>query len=62
MNKKKKNKVSKNGPVYHRTAEQATLDKMPKYNGYAIGHGPIGDTRYNRNKEKRSWERELKDL
>lgn len=26
--------------------------KKPKYNGFAIGHGPHGDTKYNRQKNK----------
>lgn len=27
--------------------------KKPKYNGFAIGHGPHGDTKYNRRNNKK---------
>lgn len=59
MPRKKKNRVPKNGPVWHRTAEQATLDQMPKYNAYACGTGAHGDAKYNRAKQKRAWQREM---
>ena len=59
MSKKCKKRVSKSGPVWHRTSEQATLDAMPKFNGYACGTGAHGDTRFNRAKSKRTWMREL---
>lgn len=38
-----------------------TLSKMPKYNPYQTGHGVIGDTKYNRNKQKRTNEQEKND-
>ena len=56
---KKKTRVPKNGPVWHRTAEQATLDQMPKYNAYACGTGAHGEAKYNRAKQKRAWQREI---
>ncbi len=56
---KKKSRVPKSGPVWHRTAEQATLDQMPKYNAHACGIGAHGDTKYNRAKQKRNWQRDL---
>ena len=59
MPKKKKTRVPKNGPVWHRTAEQATLDQMPKYNAHACGTGAHGDAKYNRAKQKRAWQREM---
>ena len=34
------------------SAEQNTLNKMPQYNGFKCGHGPHGDTKYNRRKNK----------
>lgn len=59
MAKKKRERVSKSGPVWHRTAEQATLDQMPKYNAHACGTGAHGDAKYNRAKQKRTWQQEL---
>lgn len=52
--KKKKKSPPKEGPVYRLTAEEATLLGRPRYNGYAIGHGPHGKAKYDR----RSYERE----
>lgn len=56
---RKKKRIPKSGPVWRRSAEQATLDAMPKFNGFACGVGPHGDTKYNRAKQKRSWQTEL---
>ena len=56
---KKKRRVPKDGPVWKRSSEEATLDKMPKFNAYACGSGPHGDAKYNRAKQKRAWQREL---
>lgn len=39
--------------VYHLSATENTLRKMPKFNPYQTGHGIIGDTKYNRRKTKR---------
>ncbi len=39
--------------VYHLSATENTLRKMPKFNPYQTGHGVIGDTKYNRHKTKR---------
>ena len=39
--------------VYHLSATENTLRKMPKFNPYQTGHGVIGDTKYNRRKTKR---------
>ncbi len=55
----KKIRVPKDGPVWHKSAEEATLDKMPKFNGHACGTGPHSDSKYNRAKQKRSWQREI---
>ena len=52
---KKKHKGGDTSPVWHVSAEEATLRKMPRYNGFACGHGPHGDAKYNRTKEKRRW-------
>ena len=59
MAKKKKRKVPKTGPVWKKTAEEATLDMMPKYNAHACKTGAHGDSKYNRAKEKRKWKREF---
>ena len=55
----KMNRIPKSGPVWRRSAEEATLDKMPKYNAHACGTGPHGDAKYNRAREKQAWKREL---
>ena len=55
----KKKRIPKSGPVWRRSAEEATLDKMPKYNAHACGTGPHGYAKYNRAKEKQAWKREL---
>jgi len=56
---KKKRQSPKNGPVWHRSAVEATLDRMPKYNAFACGNGPHGDTKYNRAKQKSIWQQEI---
>ena len=57
--RKRKNTAPKSGPVWHRSAEDATLDQMPKFNAYACGTGAHGDAKYNRAKQKRDWQREI---
>lgn len=52
---KRANRVPKTGAVWHLSAEDATLAKKPRYNGYACGHGAHGDAKYNRAKQKRAW-------
>ena len=42
------------------SAEEATLAKKPRYNGYACGHGAHGDAKYSRTKSKRAWQKQLK--
>ena len=56
----KNGKAPKAGAVWKMSAEEATLAKMPKYNAHACGHGPHGDAKYNRNKEKRDFEKRLR--
>lgn len=46
--------------VWHQSAEEATLAKKPRYNGFACGHGAHGDIKYNRAKERRQFNAELK--
>ena len=57
---KRKRRVPKDGPVWRRTAEQATLDKMPKYNAHACKTGAHGDSKYNRARQKRDWRQEMR--
>ena len=59
MARKKKHRVPATGAVWHRSAEQATLDRMPKYNGHACKTGAHGDAKYNRAKQKRAWKRDI---
>lgn len=47
--------------VYHLSSIENTLKKMPKYNPYQIGHGVIGDTKYNRRKAKKDMKKLLED-
>lgn len=56
---RKKRAVPKTGPVWHRSAEEATLDRMPKFNAHACGTGAHGDAKYNRAKQKRSWQQDI---
>ena len=58
--KRTKKRVLKTNKVWHLSAEEATLASKPKYNGYACGHGAHGDTKYNRNKTKRAWKKQLR--
>ena len=60
MPKKKRASVAKSGPVWYRSAEQVTLDNMPKYNAHVCKTGPHGAKKYDRAKLKRDWQRELK--
>ena len=55
----KRKKVAKTGPVWHKSAEEATLDQMPKYNAHQAKTGPHGDVKYNRAKERRLLRDEL---
>ena len=57
--KKRAAGVANSGPVWHQTAEEATLAQMPRYNAHACGTGPHGDAKYNRARQKRDWQREL---
>ena len=41
------------------SSEQATLAKMPKYNGYACGYGAHGNAKYHRAKSKRAWKAQM---
>lgn len=62
MSKKRKytDPSSKNS-VFHMSAEEVALSKKPKYNGFAIGTGTHGDTKYNRNKAKQESKRIIEE-
>lgn len=47
--------------VFHRSSEEVTLSKMPKYNPFGVGHGPHGDMKYSRQKNKKNFQRLLKE-
>ena len=53
MSAKRKKRAPKSGAVWRMSAEEATLAKKPRYNGYACGHGVHGDAKYSRTKSKR---------
>ena len=57
--KTSKRAVPKSGPVWHQSAEEATLARMPKYNAHACGTGAHGDAKYNRARQKQAWRKEL---
>ena len=59
MTKKKKTSKPKTGPVWHMTAEEATLAHMPHFNAHACKTGAHGDVKYNRARQKRAWKSEL---
>lgn len=56
---KRKRKTPKTNKFTVMTSEEATLAKMPRYNGFAGGYGAHGDTKYNRAKESRNFKREM---
>ncbi len=58
---RKKRAFSKSGPVWHQSAEEATLARMPKYNAHACGIGAHGDAKYNRARNKEAWRNELRN-
>lgn len=59
MTSKRAKRVSSKGAVWHMSSEQATLAKMPKYNGYACGYGAHGNAKYHRAKSKRAWKAQM---
>lgn len=60
MSKKRTRVGSPRGNVvWRQTAEEATLAGKPRYNGYACGHGPHGDAKYNRARAKQAWRRQM---
>ena len=56
----RKKHVPKSGPVWHVSSEEATLARMPHYNAHACGTGAHGDAKYNRAKQKRMWDKQLR--
>ena len=60
MSAKRTKRVPKSGAVWRMSAEEATLAKKPRYNGFACGHGAHGDAKYNRAKAKRAWNNQVR--
>ena len=58
---RKKKAVPKSGPIWHQSAEEATLAQMPKFNAYACRAGVHGDTKYNRARGKQAWRNESRN-
>lgn len=56
---RKRRKVPKEGPVWRQSGLEVTRQQRPHYNGFACGHGPHGDAKYNRTKANRQLTREL---
>lgn len=59
MTSKRARHVSGKGAVWHMFSEQASLAKIPKYNGYACGYGALGNAKYHRAKSKRAWKAQM---
>ena len=59
MAKKKRTYLKNDTSVFRMSAEDATLSKMPKYNAYAGGYGAHGKNKYDRNKEKRDFKKDI---
>ncbi len=59
MAKRRRHNVSKTGAVWSVSSVDATLNSMPRFNGFACGYGAHGDTKYNRAKEKRRWKSDM---
>lgn len=57
---KGKRKMPNGNVVWRQSADEATLAKKPRYNGFACGHGAHGDVKYNRTKDKRALKRQLR--
>lgn len=53
--------TNKKNIVFYMSAEENTLRKMPKMNGFQTGYGVHGDKKYNRTKSKRRWRKGIKD-
>lgn len=60
--KKQNNRFRGEGDVvFHMSAEEATLAKMPYIDGYVCRGGIHGDTSYNRRREKENLRRLLRE-
>lgn len=53
--------MNKNEKKYIISKEKVWQAKKPKFNGFAVGHGVHGDTKYNRKKEKENLEKILNE-
>ena len=59
MSSKKKGAPTR-GAVWHQSALEATLAKKPHFNAHICATGPQGPTKYDRAREKRAWQQELR--
>lgn len=59
MSRKRKGTADGN-VVWRQSAEEATLARKPRYNGFACGHGAHGSGKYNRTQAKRAWREQLR--
>jgi len=50
----------KSEKIHIMSAREKTLHDMPKFNSYQTGHGVWGDTKHNRSKNKRQFEKLIK--
>lgn len=57
--KKMKNKGNPKGNVLSISSLEVTRAHMPKYNGFGCGYGAHGTRGYNRNQEKKRFQREI---
>lgn len=57
--RRQKPRMTEDGRILVMTSLEATRAQMPRYDGFSVGHGAHGDTRYNRREEKRDLRRHL---
>lgn len=53
--------MAKRKKTYKITSKQRFDFGKPKYNGFLVGYGPHGSTKYNRSKSKRDFKRGIDD-
>lgn len=59
LEREEEKNMARKAKEYKITSRQIFDTQKPKYNGFAGGYGAHGDSKYNRNKEKREFRREL---
>lgn len=53
--------MNKLNPIKVFSSYDATKKQMPKYNAFAFGYGEHGHKGYDRNQEKRNFQKELEE-